>query len=83
MPLWITRCSGTEVRALSPSPSHDEVHQTLDSVLDDHFRQGHRIRNVLRDNAPAWDVLDPAGAVLATYWISRGSRVSDPITQPS
>jgi hypothetical protein len=83
MALWITCCSGTDVRALAPATSHDEVHQALDRVLDDHSRHGHRIRNVLRDNSPAWDVMDAAGAVLATYWISRGSLISNESSQAS
>lgn len=77
MPLWITCCSGTDVRALSPTISHDEVYESLDKLLDRHFQMGRKVRNVLRDNRPAWDVVDPAGAVLETYWISRGSLVSE------
>jgi hypothetical protein len=66
MSLWISCKSGSELLALAMSASHDYVHAELEATLE-------RVRNILRDGEPAWDVLDPAGAVKATYWISRGA----------
>ena len=73
MSLWISCKRGSEMMALAVSASHDYVHGELEDTLDRHGREGLRIRNVLRDGQPAWDVLDPAGSVKATYWISRGA----------
>jgi hypothetical protein len=73
MSLWISCKSGGELLALAMSASHDTVHAELEATLDRLGREGLRVRNILRGGEPAWDVLDPAGAVKATYWISRGA----------
>jgi hypothetical protein len=71
--MWISCLREGETRTVTPAASHDEIHHQLDDVLDRHAQDGQRVRNVLRGGEPAWDVLDPAGAVHATYWVSRGS----------
>jgi hypothetical protein len=75
MSLWITCLSGTDVRDLAVAASHDEVYEVLDDVLDGHVHAGRHVRNVLRDGQPAWDIIEPSGSVLATYWISQDPRV--------
>ena len=74
MSLWISCQSGSEVSASAQSASHDFVHGELEATLDRLGREGLRVRNVLRNGEPAWDVLDSVGLVKATYWISRGGE---------
>ena len=75
MAIWITCLRDGDVQPVTPMASHDEIHHALDDMLDRHSREGRSVRNVLRDDGqPAWDVLDPKGSVLATYWIARGSQ---------
>ena len=74
MSLWITCQNGTDVMSGEGSASHDAVHGELEATLERHAREGLRVRNVLRDGEPAWDVLDASGALRATYWISRDPR---------
>lgn len=72
MSLWISCRHGGELSMGIVSTSHDAVHDALEETFERLGRQGLKVRNVLRDGEPAWDVLDAGGAVRATYWISRG-----------
>jgi hypothetical protein len=78
MTLWISCQHGAKLVEAAASNSHDAVHGALEEMLARHNQEGRRVRNILRNGEPAWDVVDESGVVNVTYWISRGTDVLTP-----